>query len=128
MINEFVIASVLLQTTDKFTLGLGMQSYIDQQYSEHWGPFAAGVLLTSLPVVLLFIFLQRFIVGGLTQRSGQGMSATATNQRVSLLDQPITTDPRCTCSRLRPSSGGTWSLACTCLTSRLGRAPLRRRR
>jgi arabinogalactan oligomer / maltooligosaccharide transport system permease protein len=71
-INEFAIASALLQTTDKFTLGVGMQSYIDQKYSEHWGPFAAGVLLTSVPVVLLFIFLQRYIIGGLTQGSVKG--------------------------------------------------------
>ena len=65
-------ASALLQTTDRFTLGVGMQSYIDQKYSEHWGPFAAGVLLTSVPVVILFTFLQRFIVGGLTQGSVKG--------------------------------------------------------
>jgi arabinogalactan oligomer / maltooligosaccharide transport system permease protein len=71
-INEFAIASALLQTTDRFTLGVGMQSYIDQKYSEHWGPFAAGVLLTSVPVVILFTFLQRFIVGGLTQGSVKG--------------------------------------------------------
>jgi arabinogalactan oligomer/maltooligosaccharide transport system permease protein len=71
-INEFAIASALLQTTEKFTLGVGMQSYIDQKYSEHWGPFAAGVLLTSVPVVLLFIFLQRYIIGGLTQGSVKG--------------------------------------------------------
>ena len=36
---------------DKFTLAVGMQSYIDQKYSEHWGPFAAGVLIASIPVV-----------------------------------------------------------------------------
>jgi arabinogalactan oligomer / maltooligosaccharide transport system permease protein len=71
-INEFAIASALLQTTDKFTIGVGMQSFIDQKYAEHWGPFAAGVLLTSIPVVLLFIFLQRYIIGGLTQGSVKG--------------------------------------------------------
>lgn len=71
-INEFAIASALLQTTDKFTVGVGMQGYIDQKYAEHWGPFAAGVLLVSVPVVLLFIFLQRYIIGGLTQGSVKG--------------------------------------------------------
>src|SRR5205814_731829 len=61
-INEFAIASALLHTTNHFTLGVGMQSYIDQKYAEHWGPFAAGVLIAAVPVVLLFTFLQRFIV------------------------------------------------------------------
>jgi len=72
VINEFVIASVLLQNNDKFTLALGLRSFIDQQYSEHWGPFAAGVLLTAPPVVLLFLFLQRFIVAGLTGGAVKG--------------------------------------------------------
>jgi arabinogalactan oligomer / maltooligosaccharide transport system permease protein len=72
VINEFVIASVLLQDSDKFTLALGLRSFIDQQYSEHWGPFAAGVLLTAPPVVLLFLFLQRFIVSGLTGGAVKG--------------------------------------------------------
>ncbi len=71
-INEFVIASVLLQDRDSFTLPLGMLSFIDKQYAEQWGPFAAGVLLAALPVTLLFAFLQRFIVSGLTQGSVKG--------------------------------------------------------
>jgi arabinogalactan oligomer / maltooligosaccharide transport system permease protein len=71
-INEFAIASAILQTTNRFTLGVGMQSYIDQKYAEHWGPFAAGVLLAAIPVVLLFTFLQRYIVSGLTAGSVKG--------------------------------------------------------
>ena len=72
VINEFVIASVLLQDSNKFTLALGLRSFIDQQYSEHWGPFAAGVLLAAPPVVILFLFLQRFIVSGLTGGAVKG--------------------------------------------------------
>jgi arabinogalactan oligomer/maltooligosaccharide transport system permease protein len=71
-LNEFVIASVILQNTDKFTLPVGMRLFIDQQYTEHWGPFAAGVILAAVPAVLLFMFLQRFIVRGLTAGSVKG--------------------------------------------------------
>jgi arabinogalactan oligomer / maltooligosaccharide transport system permease protein len=71
-LNEFVIASVLLQDRDTFTLPLGLRAYIDKQYAEQWGPFAAGVLLAALPVAILFGFLQRFIVSGLTQGSVKG--------------------------------------------------------
>ena len=49
VINEFVIASVILQNQDQFTLALGLRNFIDQQYSEHWGAFAAGVLLAARP-------------------------------------------------------------------------------
>jgi arabinogalactan oligomer / maltooligosaccharide transport system permease protein len=71
-LNEFIIASVILQTDKKFTLPLGMRGFIDQQFSQHWGPFAAGVLIAAVPVVLLFMFLQRFIVQGLTAGSVKG--------------------------------------------------------
>ena len=72
VINEFVIASVLLQNQDQFTLALGLRNFIDQQYSEHWGAFAAGVVLAAPPVVLLFLFLQKFIVSGLTGGAVKG--------------------------------------------------------
>ena len=71
-INEYVIASVLMQERDNFTLPLGMRSFIDKQYAEQWGIFAAGVLLAAVPAVILFQFLQRFIVSGLTQGSVKG--------------------------------------------------------
>lgn len=70
--NEFAIASVLLEVNEKRTLPLGLQIFIDQQYGERWGPFAAGVLLAAVPAVVLFAYLQRFIVSGLTQGSVKG--------------------------------------------------------
>ncbi len=70
--NEFAIASVLLELNEKRTLPLGLQIFIDDQYGERWGPFAAGVLIAAVPAVLLFAYLQRFIVSGLTQGSVKG--------------------------------------------------------
>jgi arabinogalactan oligomer / maltooligosaccharide transport system permease protein len=71
-LNEFVIASVILETQKKFTLPVGLWQYIDQAYSEHWGPFAGGVLIAAIPAALLFAFLQRYIVQGLTQGAVKG--------------------------------------------------------
>ena len=71
-LNEFAIASVILQTQTKFTLPVGLFQYINQAYSEHWGPFAAGVLIAAVPVALLFAFLQRYIVEGLTSGAVKG--------------------------------------------------------
>jgi arabinogalactan oligomer/maltooligosaccharide transport system permease protein len=70
--NEFAIASVILELNEKRTLPLGLQIFIDQQYGERWGPFAAGVLLAAIPAVILFAYLQKFIVSGLTQGSVKG--------------------------------------------------------
>jgi len=70
--NEFVIASAILQTQHHFTLPVGMHGFIDQQYGQRWGPFAAGALLALIPVAALFMGLQKFIVGGLTQGAVKG--------------------------------------------------------
>jgi arabinogalactan oligomer/maltooligosaccharide transport system permease protein len=71
-INEFIIASRLLQTTDKFTMPVGLYGFINDNYAEQWGPFCAGVVLAAVPVVILFFFLQRFIVHGLTRGAVKG--------------------------------------------------------
>jgi arabinogalactan oligomer/maltooligosaccharide transport system permease protein len=71
-INEFIIASRLLQTTDKFTLPVGLYGFINDKYAQQWGPFCAGVVLAAIPVVVLFFFLQRFIAEGLTRGAVKG--------------------------------------------------------
>jgi arabinogalactan oligomer/maltooligosaccharide transport system permease protein len=71
-INEFIIASRLLQTTEKFTMPVGLFGFINDRYAQQWGPFCAGVLLAAIPVVILFFFLQRFIVHGLTRGAVKG--------------------------------------------------------
>jgi arabinogalactan oligomer/maltooligosaccharide transport system permease protein len=64
-INEFIIASVLLDTTDKFTMTVGLFGFINDKYAQQWGTFCAGVILAAIPVVILFFFLQRFFTEGI---------------------------------------------------------------
>jgi arabinogalactan oligomer / maltooligosaccharide transport system permease protein len=71
-LNEFVLASALLQTNDHFTLSVGMQGFISQEYGQRWGPFAAGSLMAIIPVVVLFLILQKWIVNGLTAGAVKG--------------------------------------------------------
>jgi arabinogalactan oligomer/maltooligosaccharide transport system permease protein len=71
-LNEFVIASAMLQTTNHFTLPVGMAGFIDQQYGQRWGPFAAGTVLAAIPAAALFMSLQKWIVSGLTQGAVKG--------------------------------------------------------
>lgn len=71
-LNEFIIASTLLQAPEKYTLSVGLFGFISDQFGQEWGPFCAGVVLAALPVVLIFIVLQRWIVGGLTQGAVKG--------------------------------------------------------
>ena len=71
-LNEFLVASVLLNTNENLTLAVGLQQFVGAQYAERWGPFAAGVLLAMIPAIVLFMYVQKYIISGLTQGSVKG--------------------------------------------------------
>lgn len=70
--NEFILASVLLRTTEQFTLMVGLYLFVTQNFSQTWGVFAAGALIGALPIVALYLLLQDQIIGGLTQGAVKG--------------------------------------------------------
>lgn len=65
--GDFIMASVLLRSADIFTLGVGLTLLIGQQHGEKWGEFAAGALIGALPIVIIMLLPQDYIVGGLTR-------------------------------------------------------------
>ncbi|SEB43473.1 carbohydrate ABC transporter membrane protein 2, CUT1 family [Paramicrobacterium humi] len=67
--NDFVIASVVLVTPEKQTLAVGLYQFVSQEFTSNWSVFAAGAVLAALPVMALFLYLQKYIVGGLTAGS-----------------------------------------------------------
>ena len=71
-LNEFVIASFVLQKPESQTLIVGLHQFIANRYDQNWGPFAAGVLLTAIAPTALFFALQRYIVEGLTGGAVKG--------------------------------------------------------
>ena len=71
-VSEFVIASVVLTDPAAQTLAVGLYGYVSETRSENWGVFAAGAVLAALPVMALFLFLQRYIVSGLTAGGVKG--------------------------------------------------------
>lgn len=70
--NEFVLASLFLQDVENRTVAVGLQQFVGGQYEQTWGPFAAGSIIASVPLVILFLSLQRFIIGGLTAGATKG--------------------------------------------------------
>jgi arabinogalactan oligomer/maltooligosaccharide transport system permease protein len=64
-IGEFAIASVLLTDPRDQTLAIGLFQLVSGFQSQNWGIFAAGAVLAALPVMILFLLLQRYIAGGL---------------------------------------------------------------
>ena len=67
--NDFVLASVLLVDPDKQTLAVGLYRLVSNPNYADWSAFSAGAVLAALPVMALFLYLQKYIVGGLTAGS-----------------------------------------------------------
>ncbi len=65
-LGDFVIAKVVLQDEGQFTLAIGMYVWAADQKVTPWGIFAAGSVIAAIPVILLFQYLQKYIVSGLT--------------------------------------------------------------
>lgn len=70
---EFLLADIILgQNQDQRTLAVGLSRYVLAGFDNRWGPFAAGALIGAIPVVVVFLFLQRYIVSGLTAGAVKG--------------------------------------------------------
>ena len=69
--NEYVVAAQVLWYDDMFTIPLGLKSLQGNMTTE-WGMYAAGALLISIPVIILFLVLSKWLVSGLTLGSVKG--------------------------------------------------------
>jgi arabinogalactan oligomer/maltooligosaccharide transport system permease protein len=63
--SEYIVAAQVMQDEDMFTLPLGLKSF-QASMSTQWGLYAAASIVVSLPVVVVFVMLSKFLVAGLT--------------------------------------------------------------
>ena len=63
--NEFILAATFLSREEKFTLPVTLYRHVGA-YGADWGAFAAGSVIVSIPVCILFLVLQRNLVSGLS--------------------------------------------------------------
>jgi len=64
--GDFVIARVLLRNSDQLTVMVGLMLFQTVRFEQDWGVITAGAVLASLPVLLLYIPVQRYVISGLT--------------------------------------------------------------
>jgi ABC-type glycerol-3-phosphate transport system permease component len=69
--NEFLYALVIIGGGDKRTLPVGLFSFVGGEFAQ-WGEMMAATSLTMLPTLILFLFIQRRLVGGLTVGAVKG--------------------------------------------------------
>jgi arabinogalactan oligomer/maltooligosaccharide transport system permease protein len=66
--NEFILASVFMEAETNYTAPVGLRFFVGG-FTSQWGFFAAGSIIVSLPVVILFLYLQKYLISGLTAGS-----------------------------------------------------------
>lgn len=73
MFSEFMSASIFLKNPKLYTVAVGMQSYVGGAFqANHWPIFAAGAVLASIPLVTIWMLLQKQLIAGLTRGAVKG--------------------------------------------------------
>jgi arabinogalactan oligomer/maltooligosaccharide transport system permease protein len=71
--SEYVLSSLVITATQsKYTLPLGLRGFIFDRFTEHWSQFAAAAVVGSLPLMLVFLVMQRYLVSGLARGAIKG--------------------------------------------------------
>ena len=66
--NELIAGTIFTSVPDQWTIPVGLKSLIGK-YDVKWGALMAGGVMALVPTALMFIFVQRFVVEGLTSGS-----------------------------------------------------------
>jgi ABC-type maltose transport systems, permease component len=69
---DFILARLVLRARENWTVAVGLWELATNFRTANFTMFAAGCVLVALPITLVFIFLQRYIVEGLTAGANKG--------------------------------------------------------
>ena len=70
--GDFILAKVIMTQEKNYTLAVGLYLWASRPEVTPWGLFAAGAVVAAVPIIVLFMFLQKYIVSGLTAGSVKG--------------------------------------------------------
>lgn len=69
--NELIAGTIFINTPDMWTIPVGLKSLIGK-YNVQWGALMAGGVLALLPTAVMFVFVQKYVVEGLTSGAVKG--------------------------------------------------------
>lgn len=71
-LGDFVLSSVILRKTEAYTLPIGLFNLVNDVMGASYTTFAAGAILISIPIAVIFVLLQKNFVAGLTAGGTKG--------------------------------------------------------
>jgi multiple sugar transport system permease protein len=69
--NEYIFASVFLKSQAKLTLPIGIEQ-MNANFQNVWGQIMAASFLTTLPIIIMFLYLEQYMIEGLTAGAVEG--------------------------------------------------------
>lgn len=69
---DFLTPRIILRSPEKFTIALGLFSFINDKVGNNFTMFAAGTILVALPIAVVFLILQRYLIAGLAEGATKG--------------------------------------------------------
>ncbi|WP_106768949.1 sugar ABC transporter permease [Paenibacillus faecalis] len=63
---DFLLPRIVIRSSENYTLAVGLFNLVNQEFSNNFTRFAAGSVLIAIPIAAVFLFLQRFLISGLT--------------------------------------------------------------
>lgn len=70
--GDFVIARVLLKSSENLTVMVGLMLFQTDRFDQDFGMITAGAVLAAIPIILIYIPLQKYVIDGLTAGSVKG--------------------------------------------------------
>ncbi|WP_026673792.1 sugar ABC transporter permease [Alkalihalobacterium bogoriense] len=71
-LGDFVLSSTILRTPEAYTLPIGLYNLVNDVMGASYTTFAAGAILISIPIAIIFLMLQKYFVSGLTAGGTKG--------------------------------------------------------
>jgi arabinogalactan oligomer / maltooligosaccharide transport system permease protein len=65
--SEYAITSIIMNSSSHYTLPVGLRGFVFNEFSQNWTIFAAGAVVSSVPIMLVFLAMQRYLVSGLAR-------------------------------------------------------------
>lgn len=69
---DFILPRIVIRSPEKFTLALGLYNFVNNQFANNFTRFAAGAMLVAIPVAILYLFLQKYLITGLSSGATKG--------------------------------------------------------
>ncbi|SDM79042.1 sugar ABC transporter permease [Sediminibacillus halophilus] len=69
---DFLLPSIVLSSADNYTLAVGLYNFINDQFANNFTRFAAGSILVAVPIAAIYLYLQRYLISGLTAGGTKG--------------------------------------------------------